>query len=212
MKTLLVIGGSGQVGREILRQAFADPDVERVVAPARKPIAAHAKLLNPIVDFAALPQAGWWQADAMLSALGSTRRQAGSAAAFRRIDHDYVLNAARLARTAGTRVFVNNSSIGVHPGARSWYLQVKGELERDLETLGFDSICHVRPSLLDVEDRQDSRIGERIALPLFRMLAPLIPARYRAVSTAQVAAAMLKAALAPQPGRSVLQSEVVLAY
>ena len=37
-KTLLVLGGSGLVGMEILRQALADPQVSRVVAPTRRPL------------------------------------------------------------------------------------------------------------------------------------------------------------------------------
>lgn len=207
MKTVLLIGGSGQVGRQLLAQALDDSQIERVVAPTRKPLAPHPRLINPVVNFSALPDAEWWQADAMLSALGTTRRQAGSPAAFRLIDHDYVLNAARLARAAGTPVFVNNSSINANPKAHSSYLRIKGEIERDLASLGFTSVCHVRPSLLSVDNREESRVGEQVAVHLFRVLKPLIPARYRAVSTADVAAAMLRAALNPLPGITVIESE-----
>jgi uncharacterized protein YbjT (DUF2867 family) len=207
VKTLLIIGGTGQVGRQLLAQALAHSAVAQVIAPTRQPLAPHAKLLNPVVDFAALPHAEWWRADALLSALGTTRRQAGSAAAFRTIDHDYVFSAAKLARAAGTPVCVNNSSVGANPKAHGFYLQVKGELERDLEMLGFESVCHVRPSLLNVDDRAETRVGERIGVRLFRWLNPLVPARYRSVTTASVAAAMLAAALAPTPGTTVIESE-----
>ncbi|MDC8756341.1 NAD-dependent dehydratase [Janthinobacterium fluminis] len=212
MSTLLVLGGSGQVGRQIVAQALADPAVGCVVAPTRQPLAAHARLLNPLVDYRALPaDASWWAADAVLCALGSTRRLAGSDAAFRQIDHDYVLIAAGLARHAGTPVFVYNSSVGADAAAGSLYLRVKGETERDLDALGFASVCHVRPSLLDGAARADARPGESAALWLARRLAPLLPRRYRAVRTGAVAAAMLRAALQPSPGVRIIESERIAA-
>jgi uncharacterized protein YbjT (DUF2867 family) len=70
-------------------------------------------------------------------ALGTTLAQAGSRDAFRRVDHDYVLTAALHARRAGAAVFVLNSSLGADPAAGSFYLRVKGEIERDF---GRDSV------------------------------------------------------------------------
>ena len=210
MKTLLVLGGSGLVGAQIVAAALADPNVGRVVAPTRRPLARQAKLQNPTVDFARLPRnVRWWAADAMLCALGTTRRQAGSATAFRQIDHDYVIAAARLARSAGTPVFVYNSSLGANAAARSLYLRVKGETERDLAGLGFASLTHVRPSLLDGGPRRDFRPTEAAGLVFARVLAPIVPRRYRAVSTRAVAATMLRAALDPQPGTRVIESEAL---
>ena len=61
-KHLLILGATGLVGQQLLQQALQDPTVSRVTAPTRKPLPPHAKLDNPIVDFAALPEkAAWWQ-------------------------------------------------------------------------------------------------------------------------------------------------------
>src|SRR5690606_23303687 len=92
MTRLLLAGATGLVGDITLQRALASPRVQHVVAPTRRPLAAHPKLLNPIIDFDALPDAAdWWRVDAVACALGTTIRDAGSQDAFRRVDHDYPL-------------------------------------------------------------------------------------------------------------------------
>jgi uncharacterized protein YbjT (DUF2867 family) len=210
MKSLLILGATGLVGARLLAAALADPAIKRIVAPTRRPLPAQAKLENPIVDFDALPvAASWWKADAVVCALGTTMKQAGSAAAFRQVDHDYVLAAAAAAQAAGTTVFVLNSSLGASVLAPSLYLRVKGEIERDVGKLGFASITSVRPSLLDGGQRPDWRPAETVGLLVAGLFKPLIPRRYRPVSTAAVAACMLKAAAQARPGQEVIESEAI---
>src|SRR3954454_8412844 len=98
---LLLVGATGLVGRQVLDLALADARVEAVVAPTRRPLPDQPKLLAPAVDFARLPEdADWWRADATICALGTTMRVAGSKDAFRRVDYDYPLAGARIAREA----------------------------------------------------------------------------------------------------------------
>lgn len=191
---LLILGGTGLVGQQLVTQALAHKDVSQVTAPTRTALAPHPKLCNPIVDYARLPQnADWWQADAALCALGTTIKIAGSKTAFSRIDHDYVIAAASVAKAAGTRHFVYNSALGANADAGSFYLQVKGQVENDLRALGFSALTIVRPSLLSGGTRKDKRPAEAIAIVLSRLFGWLIPRRYRAVDVADVAAAMLHA-------------------
>lgn len=207
-KTLLILGGTGLVGSSLVEQALAHPQVRRVFAPTRRPLTISDRLLNPLVDFDDLPPgAPWWQADAVLCALGTTLSQAGSREQFYRVDHDYVLQAANYAHQAGTPVFVLNSSLGASPHSRSFYLRTKGKLETDIEGLGFGSVTHVRPSLLEGGVRPEFRLGESIGLWFSRRLQPLIPRRYQAVNTQHVATAMLNAALEPAAGLTIIESD-----
>lgn len=206
--SILILGGSGQVGSNLIEAALASPFVDQVIAPTRRALVEHDRLLNPLVDFANLPdQESWWQADAVVCALGTTMRQAGTKAAFRQVDHDFVLASATAAHDAGTPTFVLNSSVGANTGSRSFYLNVKGETEQSLGTVGFGSLTFVRPSLLDSGKRKDFRPGEAAGLWFARRFGAVIPARYRPVTTAEVAECMLDAALASLPGVHIIESQ-----
>lgn len=207
---LILIGATGLVGREVLRLALADARVTGVVAPVRRSLPAHAKLLAPIVDFDRLPaQATWWRADAVICTLGTTMKVAGTRQVFRRVDHDYPLAAARLALAAGTRTYALNSAAGANAASRIFYNRVKGELERDLEQLGFASLTHVRPGLIGGE-RDVARAGEGAALRVLRVLGPVLPARWRINPAPRIASALLEAAIAAAPGVRVVASDRLL--
>ncbi|MCA1859179.1 NAD(P)H-binding protein [Janthinobacterium sp. HSC-3S05] len=204
---LILIGATGLVGREVLRLALADGRVTAIVAPVRKPLPAHAKLEAPLVDFDRLPaDAPWWQADAVICTLGTTMKVAGTRQVFTRVDHDYPLAAARLALAAGTRTYALNSAAGANAASRFFYNRVKGELERDLEALGFGSLTHVRPGLIGGE-RDVARAGEGAALRLLRVLGPVLPRRWRINPAPRIASALLAAALASAPGVHVVSPE-----
>ncbi len=210
-RTLLLVGATGAVGSEVLGQALADRRVGRIVAPTRRPLAtahagAHAKLLNPVVDFAALTGAEpWWPCDAVICTLGTTIRIAGSQAAFAQVDRDLPIRFGRLALAAGATAYALNSSLGASAKG-NFYLRTKAEAEAGILALGFASVTLVRPSLIDAE-RSESRPGERAGILVARALRPLIPARYRAVTSAAIARALLDGALAAPPGTTIVESK-----
>jgi uncharacterized protein YbjT (DUF2867 family) len=204
---LLVLGSTGLVGRHVLAQALAHPQVDEVIAPVRRPVEAQPKLLAPVVDFDALPaDAPWWQADAVICALGTTMRIAGSQEAFRRVDHDYPLATARLAHAHGTPTYVLNSSVGADRHSRIFYTRVKGELEHALEQVGFRSLTLVRPGFID-GDRDEFRTGERITLAMLRTFEGVLPRRWRRNPADRIAARLLEAAMAARAGVHVVTSE-----
>ena len=208
MKTLLILGATGQVGQALLQLALQHPEISHVVAPTRRPLPPHAKLDNPLVDFEALPkEAAWWKADLALCALGTTLRQAKSRAGFYRVDHDYVLISAGLVQRAGTPAFGLVSSLGANTSSRIFYLKTKGETEQALIALGFASLVLARPSLLIGGPRSSARPLEAFGLFLGKHLASLLPRRYRAVTTRQVARALLEAGLSAPAGLHVIESE-----
>lgn len=211
MTRILLAGATGLVGEAALQRALASARVEQVVAPTRRPLPPHPKLVNPVVDFDALPaDADWWRVDAVACALGTTIRDAGSQEAFRRVDHDYPLAIARHAHAHGAMAFALVSAMGADARSRIFYSRTKGEVEEALAGIGFTSLTLLRPGLLGGERRQH-RGGERLALRVMGALDGVLPARYRVVPASRVADALLGTALEASPGNRVIRSEELLA-
>lgn len=204
--SLLLLGATGVVGTEVLAQALVNPQIARVVALTRRPLPAHAKLDNPLVDFAKLPpDALWWSVDAVVCALGTTLRLAGSEAKFVEVDRDWPMQVARLARLAGATRFALNSSLGANAHSSGLYLRTKGQAEDNIRQLNYPSYTIVRPSLIDAH-RTESRPGEAVGLVLAHALRPLIPMQYRAVRPEHIASALLQGVLTGQAGVQVVES------
>ena len=203
---LLLAGATGVVGSYVLAAALHDARFSRVTAPTRRPLPAHAKLHNPVVDFSRLDaDASWWHADAVICTLGTTIKVAGSQAAFAAIDRDLPIRIAGLARRHGATRFALNSSLGAsHKG--NFYLRTKAEAEDGIRELGFAYFTIVRPSLIDAQ-RQQSRPGERVAILFAHLLNPLTPRRYRAVKPQRIARALIDGVLAEKPGERIIESE-----
>ena len=177
--TLLQLGATGLVGRHVLSLALADPRVATVVAPTRRSMPEHPRLTAPRVDFDSLPkQADWWKADALICTLGITLGSVGSREAFWRVDHDYPLAVARLARAQGTPVYVLNSAIGANVRSRFFYNRVKGMLEQDLIAEGFKSLTLARPGVISGH-RYEFHLGERLLTLGLTAVGPLLPKRLR---------------------------------
>ena len=105
MATAWLMGATGLVGRETLSALLDDERFDSVHAFVRRSTGvSHAKLGERAVDFDQLERdlAGS-SGDVAICTLGTTIKQAGSRAQFRRVDHDYVLAFARAALSAGVR-------------------------------------------------------------------------------------------------------------
>lgn len=204
---VLHVGASGLVGTLVLARLLEAPEVAAVVAPTRRALALrHPKLRNPVVDFDALSDAApWWSVDAVICTLGTTIRDAGSQAAFRRVDYAYPLRVAQLARQRGAQTFALNSALGANARSRVFYNRVKGELEDALASLGFPSLALVRPGLIDGV-RVPPRPGEGRALAVSRLLRPLLPKQWQPSRAERIAQALVDAVLQSRPGRSVVEA------
>lgn len=126
---ILLAGATGLTGEHLLDRLLNEPTVERVLAPTRKPLAAHPRLENPVGELLTVLPTLSGAIDTAFCCLGSTLKQAGTQEAFRAIDHDLVLAFARRAKEMGARHLLVISSLGASTDSSIFYLKVKGETE-----------------------------------------------------------------------------------
>jgi uncharacterized protein YbjT (DUF2867 family) len=185
-KAVVVAGATGLVGRQLVAALLASPYVARVKALVRRSgsFALHARLEEVV-----LPSGGTgyselrdlkapaFQGDVYFCCLGTTRRKAGSPAAFRAVDFDATLTAARLAAEQGALSFVLISSVGANPSSIFLYPRVKGEVEQSIVALSIPRVVIYRPSFLVAEQkRPERRFGEELGIGVYRVLESFLPA------------------------------------
>ncbi len=202
MPDALIVGATGLVGRAVIDHFGATA----LTVLARRAVDGlaphHAALVAPPDRWGDIIAAE--RPAVLISCLGTTIRQAGSQAAFRAVDHDLVLAAARGARASGTPHMIAVSSVGAAAKSANFYLRTKGEAEDDLRALGFDRLDLIRPGLLRGDRPGPQRLGEglaTIAAPLTDALLHGAFRRYRSISGNMVAAAIVR--LAGQGGSGV---------
>src|SRR5262249_46704122 len=135
--------------------------------------------------------------------------QAGSQAVQRKVDYDYQVDFAKQAAKNGVKTYALCSSSSANARSRIFYSRIKGELDRDVQQLGFERGRIMRPSLLGGA-RERARTGEKIGGAVLGALNAVgIARRYREIPGDVVAHAMLNAALDPTPGTRIFTLDEV---
>lgn len=205
--TALIAGPTGAVGRALLVQLLADSRYSTVKALSRRSLGiSHPKLVELRFGGEDVDSLGGAiAADDVYCCLGTTLKQAGSKAAFERVDYHLVLDIARASKAQGAQQFLVVSAVGASLRSPAFYSRVKARMELALAEVGFDSLHIVRPSLL-LAERDEWRPAEWLGSQLAPLLDSVLNgemAKYRAVKVEDVAAAMLTLAKRHSPGRQV---------
>lgn len=198
-KSAIVIGATGLIGAHLVRLLIQTAHISRVVVITRRPLDYESeKMENHVVDFDSLESyENLFSGDILFSCLGTTLKQAGSIKAQRVVDLDYQTIAAELAQKQGVKHYLLVSSSGANQTSSNAYLKMKGELEAKIQTLQFDHISILQPSLL-LGERDQSRLGERIGSMVLPIICKLPGLRkYRPIHGEQVAQKMLDLSIEP---------------
>jgi uncharacterized protein YbjT (DUF2867 family) len=196
-KTATVIGATGLIGSNLLQLLAKDNSYDIIRLLVRRPIEKTTpKTEVKLIDFSDYEsfRLGIEGSDVVFCAVGTTQKKVkGDKEAYRRIDFDIPVKAARICKDAGCEKFILVSAIGASSKSSNFYLQLKGEVEDAVKNAGIKSVHIMQPSIL-LGERQEFRRWEKIGQSTMKALSFLLAGnlqKYKAVHAREVATAML---------------------
>jgi uncharacterized protein YbjT (DUF2867 family) len=212
MRTALLAGSTGLIGRQLLQMLLESVVYSKVIALTRQDLPSHPKLVQVRVQVGSIVEnASSLRADDVFCCLGTTMAKAGSKEKFYEIDFEYPVELARITHSLGATRYLLVSALGANKNSSIYYNRVKGETEEAISAIGFDSVHIFRPSLL-LGARTEKRSGEDAAKFFYKVFGFLIPKKYQAIESSQVAAAMLHFAVAFKNGKFIHESVEMLGF
>jgi len=168
----IVIGGSGAVGKALVKELINSKDIGFITSLSRRELPLelneeenklkNKKLIEKIVSMDELGKhkdqfAG---KDVAFCCLGTTTSEAKTEEGFRKVDYDLVVKFGELAKESGVPHMNLMSTMGAN--ATSWFMysRVKGQADDFVKGLGFSRMSLYRPGVLD--RGKDARLKEKI--------------------------------------------------
>jgi uncharacterized protein YbjT (DUF2867 family) len=198
-KTATIIGSTGMIGSHLLLLLLQDSyyDYIRILVRRPQPI-TNERLEVKLVNFSD------WEnvklslegSDVVFSCIGGTMKNVlGDKDVYWKIDHDIPVNACTLALETGCRKFVYVSAMGANAESGNFYLQMKGQTQKDIIATGMPQIHIMEPGIL-LGKRKENRPFEKLAQAMMKPLSGLMfgsLSKYKAIDGADVARAMIAA-------------------
>ncbi|MGZ9817811.1 NAD(P)H-binding protein [Peribacillus simplex] len=212
-KTALILGATGVVGTQLVKEISNSKIYREIHLLTRREMKfTEPKCTLHVADFENLSKyADLFNVSDVYICLGTTIKKAKTKEAFRKVDYDYVIEAAKMAKTSNVEKLLVITAMGANSKSKFFYSRVKGDVEGTLQHLELNTVHIFRPSLL-LGERKEFRAGEKISGLLstfakFVFVGPLRP--YRAIEANKVAAAMYAAAQTTTKGYHFYNSDEI---
>jgi uncharacterized protein YbjT (DUF2867 family) len=213
IETAAILGATGLIGSRLLELLVHDETFTRIRVISRRPVSFNdPKIDVSVIDFAdpVAFRSALEGCSAVFCAVGTTQKKVkGDKSAYRKVDFDIPVNAARICAETGSRHFLLVSSMGANSSSGNFYLKLKGEVEEAVQKFNIPSISIFQPSML-LGKREESRPAEKVVSVIIRPLSFLFPAKYKPVEASCVASSMLSAYLKNMPGVQVYQNNEIM--
>lgn len=203
MKTAVIIGATGLVGTELVHALSYGNHYDKIFVITRRRAEWIDKKVDPLVlAFEKLEEQEFPVGADYFCALGTTIKQAGSQSEFRKVDYDYVLSFAKVAKKCSANSFHMVSALGASATSTNFYSRTKGEIEKAVAALEIKKLRIYQPSLLiGKRDKlgQPTRLGEELVTAFYnkgKFLFAGILRKFEPITAEKVALAMAKNAIA----------------
>ena len=146
----LVLGATGATGRELVKLLLRDSNFNKVSIFVRTvPKISHEKISIHKIDFTNLHEhKDLIKGDILFSALGTTKKEAGSKKEQYLVDYTYQFEFAKMASENRVANYSLVSSTGANAKSLFFYPRIKGLLEDSVKKLNFKKIDIFQPPML----------------------------------------------------------------
>jgi uncharacterized protein YbjT (DUF2867 family) len=164
---VVLVGSTGLVGNEVLKQLISENSVSKINVLTRKKIHFQSpKVINHVVDFENendLKKA--IQGEIVICCIGTTKAKTPNVTEYEKIDRDIPVRLAKIGKENGISQYHLISAIGANKNSSINYNRIKGEAEEGVLAAGILKTLIYRPGML-IGKRNESRPGEFIAQKL----------------------------------------------
>jgi len=200
---ITIFGATGLIGGLLIKLLIDDSDFERIKVVSRKPLLFNdKKIISKIIDFSNYKSLSKTVKNSKIvfSTIGTTQSKVnGNNKEYRKIDFDILYNIAKACKENKVENLLFVSSSGANLNSNSFYLKLKGEIEKSILDLNLKSTSVFRPSLL-LGKRKEKRLGEKIAQIIMPFFSFLMPKNYKPIKADLVAKSMVNASKSFNPG------------
>ena len=198
MKTALIFGSSGLVGKNLLNQIINNSNYSKVKIFVRSsPEISDQKVEIINTDFKDLQKIkNLIIGDDCFFCIGTTKKNSPDKNEYRRVELDLPKKIAQISKSNNVKSFIFVSSGFADPKNSGDYLKFKGLVEEEIKSLNFEKIGILRPSFL-LGNRKEKRVGEKIGIFIFKLLSPIFVGpikKMKPIHSEKVAKAMIKIA------------------
>ncbi|MFD2541477.1 NAD(P)H-binding protein [Lacinutrix gracilariae] len=207
-KSAIILGATGLTGSILLQKLLEDDRYQSIKLFSRSKIEGlPSKVTQYIGDLLKLEDfKAKFIADEVYCCIGTTAKKTPDKTQYKKIDYGIPVTAAKLAKANNIDTFLVISAMGANKNSTVFYNKTKGEMEQDVLQYNIKNTFILRPSLIG-GNRKESRILEKIALAVFKIIQPLFIGKlkqYKIIEPNDIAQAMLHLA------NSASHAEVIL--
>ncbi len=203
---ITLFGGTGLIGTFLKEEMVKDSFFKKINFVTRKLFKSnHRKITNHIIDFSNYEEISNTikNSDFVFSAIGTTQSKVNwNKDEYRKIDYDINSNIALACKKFKVKNLSLVSTAGAKYKSNNFYLNLKGEIEKNIISMNLLSTSIYRPSLL-LGNRKDRRIGEKIAQFLMPKFSFLMPEIYKPIKAKNVAISMINVSKSIQKGHKI---------
>jgi len=198
VKTALIFGSSGLVGKNLLNQIINNSNYSKVKIFVRSSLEISDPKVEIInTDFKDLQKIkNLIIGDDCFFCIGTTKKNSPDKNEYRRVELDLPKKIAQISKSNNVKSFIFVSSGFADPKNSGNYLKFKGLVEEEIKSLNFEKIGILRPSFL-LGNRKEKRVGEKIGIFIFKLLSPIFVGpikKMKPIHSEKVAKAMIKIA------------------